>query len=136
MIRSLFEITLSVLLFQSGCPDICQEGKIYTVSEVNTKPAPEKGMNDFYDKWSKKVVYPENAIKKKIQGIVFIQFLVNEDGSLTDISVRSGIDDECDEAALTGFKEAKTTWRPGIKNNQAVKVKMVIPFAFRIIEKK
>lgn len=114
-----------------------QDEKIYTVSEVKTKPEPVKGMNDFYDKWSKKVVYPEEALKKKIQGMVFVQFIVNADGSLSDASVRSGIGYGCDEAALKGFNEvSKELWKPAIRTDQPVRVRMVIPFSFRIIDRK
>jgi len=61
--------------------------------------------------------------------------VVNKDGSVQDASVRAGIGHGCDEAALEGFKElAKIAWKPGMKNNQPVRVKMVLPFSFRIIK--
>ncbi len=107
------------------------------MSEVSRKPEPVKGMNDFYDHWSKGVIYPEDAVRKKIQGMVFIQFVVNIDGTISDAAVKSGIGFGCDEAALKGFIAAcKDVWKPGIKDDTNVKVKMVVPFSFRIIEKK
>ena len=114
-----------------------QDEKIYSVSEVKIKPEPVKGNNDFYDKWSKKVVYPEEASKNNIQGMVFIQFIVNTDGRISDASVRAGIGYGCDEAALKGFNEvAKEAWKPAVKGEENVKVKMVVPFRFRILERK
>ena len=128
---------LVIFLIQAGSFTFLQEQKIYTVSEVKIKPEPEKGLNDFFDKWSKRVVYPEEAIKKNIQGLVFIQFVVNEDGRITEASVKQGLGHGCDEAALSVFQEVgKTPWKPAIKNDQPVKVKMVLPFQFRIIVKK
>ena len=133
----LFEAIFFIGLLDHGNIVQVQEEKIYTVSEVNVKPEPVKGMNDFHDKWSKGVVYPEDAIREKIQGMVFIQFVVNIDGTIADASVKSGIGYGCDEAALKGFKNvSKEIWKPGFKNDQNVKVKMVLPFAFRIIERK
>ena len=130
--RLLF-LTLGVLMPGSS---LAQQDTVYTVSQVNAKPQPIAGMNNFYDEWSKKVVYPEQAIRGKVQGLVFIQFIVNEDGTITDERVRSGIGHGCDEAALKGFSEVKSVWKPGIKRDQPVKVNMVIPFSFRLIEKK
>lgn len=112
-----------------------QDDKIYTVSEVNIKPAPIAGHDSFQKKWSKNVTYPDDAVRNKIEGMVFIEFVVDKDGSITDAAVRSGLGHGCDEAALGGFKEAsKNAWKPGIKNEQPVKVKMVLPFQFRIIK--
>lgn len=116
-------------------PPGLQDEKIYTVSEVNVKPEPLIGLQGFHDKWSKKVKYPEEAIRKKVQGMVFIEFVVNPDSTVADAAVKRGIGDGCDEAALKAFEElSKNGWKPGIKNDQPVKVKMVLPFAFRIIQ--
>ncbi len=112
-----------------------QEEKIYTVSEVSVKPNPVKGMNDFHNRWIKKVVYPKEAVQAKIQGMVFVEFIVNKDGTVTGAAIKSGIGHGCDEVALNGFLEAsKEPWKPAIKNDLPVKVKMVVPFSFRIIE--
>jgi protein TonB len=110
--------------------------KIYTVSEVSTKPTPAKGLTNFHDRWSKIVVYPERALKEKVQGIVFIQFVVNNDGTVTDASIKQGIGHGCEEAALKGFNEVcKEPWKPGVRHGQPVKVSMVLPFYFRILER-
>lgn len=115
--------------------DFLQEEKIYTVSEVSIKPEPSIGHDNFQKKWSNKVTYPEEAVKKEVQGMVFIQFVVDKDGTVYEASVRSGLGFGCDEAALEGFKEvSKGAWKPGIKNDQPVKVRMVLPFQFRILK--
>jgi protein TonB len=112
-----------------------QDDKIYTVSEVNTKPEPIAGHDTFQRKWSKRVTYPEEAIRAKIEGVVFIEFVVEKDGSITEAAVRNGLGHGCDEAALEGFKEASiNAWKPGIKQEQPVRVKMVLPFQFRILK--
>ena len=112
-----------------------QDDRIYTVSEVNTKPEPIAGHDAFQRKWSKRVTYPEEAIKAKIEGVVFIEFVVEKDGSVTEAAVRNGLGHGCDKAALEGFKEVSiNAWKPGIKQEQPVRVKMVLPFQFRIIK--
>lgn len=135
---------MSLLLFHMACivalngivkcPGF-QEEKIYTVSEVTVKPAPLIGLNRFQDKWSKKVLYPDAAIKKNIQGMVFIEFIVDSDSTVHDAAVRSGIGYGCDEAALRAFVEvSRNGWTPGTLKNEPVKVKMVLPFFFKILQ--
>ena len=114
---------------------LSQDEKIYTVSEVAIKPEPIDGLDHFQKKWSRKVTYPKSALEENIQGMVFIQFVVSPDGSIEEASVKSGIGYGCDEAALEAFRlVSKNGWKPGIKNNTPVKVKMVLPFSFRIIK--
>lgn len=115
-------------------PARLQDEKVYTVSEVSVKPEPIAGTEVFHKKWSRRVVYPPVAVSKDVQGMVYIQFIVNKDGSIQDASVRSGIGYGCDEAALKVFNEiSENAWKPGLKNGQPVKVKMVLPFYFKLI---
>ena len=135
MLQLLCPMLILILGAGSAAPPECQQEKIYTVSEVTIKPEPLMGMAAFQKKWSGKVDYPEDARRKDIQGIVFIEFVVDKDGTIQDAAIRSGLGFGCDEAALEGFKRmTKEAWKPGTKNDQAVKVKMVLPFFFRIIK--
>jgi len=135
MILLLYHMVCSSVLFLSTGFETVQDEKVYTVSEVSTKPEPLMGQHTFQKKWSSKVAYPGDAIKEKVEGMVYIEFVVDKDGSIRDAAVRSGLGFGCDEAALEGFKEvSKDAWRPGVKNDLPVKVKMVLPFQFRIIK--
>ncbi|MEX1241209.1 MAG: energy transducer TonB [Cyclobacteriaceae bacterium] len=135
MLIILYHIILFATLGSTSSVDPLQEEKIYTVSEVSVKPEPVMGLKAFREKWSKMVKYPEDAIKKQVQGIVFIEFVVRSDSSVVDAAVKQGIGFGCDEAALKGFEElSKEGWKPGVKLGQPVKVKMVLPFYFRIIQ--
>jgi protein TonB len=133
MLILIFDVLL-ISLIGSPAASVLQDDKIYTVSEVSEKPEPENGLTHFHDRWSKQVVYPDEAVAQKIQGIVFIEFVVNKDGTITGAGVRSGIGHGCDEAALRGFREvSKKVWKPAVKDGLPVNVKMVLPFYFRII---
>ena len=126
---------VSLFLLLDAHPGACQDEKIYTVSEVAIKPEPIDGLEDFKKKWSRKVTYPKSALEENIQGMVFIEFVVSRDGSIESASVKSGIGYGCDEAALDDFKQvSKDGWKPAIRNDVPVKVKMVLPFYFRIIK--
>ncbi len=136
MLTVLFQFILLLVV-----PDAChgpgfQEEKIYTVSDLSVKPEPRIGLKEFQNKWSKKVAYPKEAIKRNVQGMVFIEFVVDKDGTVYDAAVKSGIGFGCDEAALSAFQElSKDGWKPGIKKDEPVKVKMVLPFFYRIVTK-
>lgn len=123
------------LLYAPMVGVILQEEKIYTVSDVKIKPHPVIGHENFQKRWSNKVTYPDDAVKNSVQGMVFIEFIVEKDGSITEAAIRSGLGSGCDEAALLGFQEvSKEAWKPGIKDDQPVRVKMVLPFQFRIVK--
>jgi len=77
------------------------------------------------------IKYPEKAKTNNIQGRVVVQFVVNEDGSLSDIKVVRGIDPECDNEAIR-LIEAMPNWKPGKQNGKPVKVKYTLPITFTI----
>lgn len=78
------------------------------------------------------IKYPPEAKKKKIQGRVIIQFIVEEDGSITNPKVVRSIDASIDSAAMEVVRKMPN-WKPGMNNNgKAVKVKYTLPIAFKL----
>lgn len=73
--------------------------------------------------------YPKKAIRKRIQGTVVLQFIVERDGSLSSISAISG-DPILQEAALEVIKESPK-WRPAIQDGRRVKSYKKQPIVFR-----
>ena len=113
-----------------------QEEKIYTVSEVHTKPQPVNGLDHFQTRWSRIGKYPQEALEEQVEGVVFIEFLVKADGTIHNAAVKTGIGYGCDEAALKAFNTvAREPWKPGLRKNQPVSVKMVLPYFFRIVKR-
>ena len=78
----------------------------------------------------KRIRYPEIAKKAGVEGKVFLQFVVDENGNVVDPIVTRGIGAGCDEAAIKAILEAKFT--PGKQRGKAVKVKMSLPVTFRL----
>jgi protein TonB len=78
----------------------------------------------------KRIRYPEIAKKAGVEGKVFLQFVVDENGNVVDPIVTRGIGAGCDEAALKAILTAKFT--PGKQRGKAVKVKMSLPVTFRL----
>jgi TonB family protein len=100
---------------------------------VEHQPEPVGGMKAFYEYVRKNIKYPDEARNKGIQGRVFVQFVVDTDGSLTDIAILKGIGAGCDEEALR-LIENSPKWTPGKQRGKPVKVRMSLPVVFKLDE--
>lgn len=100
---------------------------------VEQQPEPYGGMQDFYNYLSQNLCYPAPAQKVGIDGRVFIQFVVEKDGSLTNIEVAKGISMGCDEEA-TRVLSMSPKWKPGKQRGRPVRVQMIIPIVFRLLD--
>ena len=83
---------------------------------------------------AKQVKYPAEAKKAGAYGRVFIGFIVEPDGSLSDFKVLRGIGYGCDEEALRVVK-SMPKWQPGMHRGKAVRVQYLVPVNFRLEEK-
>ncbi|XZF14401.1 TonB family protein [Chitinophagaceae bacterium MMS25-I14] len=75
--------------------------------------------------------YPEAARETGIQGRVVVQFVVNEDGDITDVQTLKGIGGGCEEEAMRVVR-AMPHWKPGKNNGRAVRVIMSLPVTFTL----
>jgi len=75
--------------------------------------------------------YPDNARKDNIQGKVFLGFVVEIDGSISNIKVLRGISTECDIEAVRLLKSSPR-WNPGLQNGHNVRVHYNIPVEFKL----
>lgn len=89
-------------------------------------PEPIGGMNTIY----RKLIYPEEARKKKIEGTVKILAFIEKDGEVSNASVVEGIGYGCDEVARLAVYY--TRFKPGLMKGKRVKVQMIIPVEFRL----
>ena len=79
---------------------------------VQNQPEPKGGMAAFYKFLKENLDYPEKARRLGIEGKVFLQFIVDKDGSINNIEVVRGIGAGCDEEAVRVLKNAPK-WNPG-----------------------
>ena len=75
------------------------------------------------------VVYPEKAKADNVQGKVFVQFVVETDGSIAEATVLRGVGGECDEEALR-VVNAMPQWKPATFKDKPVRSKYVLPIYF------
>ncbi len=106
-----------------------QAEQIFTI--VEDQPTPDGGMQAFYEYISKHLKYPAQARRMGIEGKVYVQFVVDKDGTLTDVKSIKGIGAGCDEAAVDVIKDAPK-WNPGKQRGRPVKVRMVLPVVFKL----
>jgi len=105
--------------------------EIFTI--VEQQPEPVGGLKAFYEYIGKNLNYPSRAQRNSIQGRVYIQFVVEKNGSLTDIQIVKGIGGGCDEEAFRIISNAPK-WNPGKQRGRPVRVKMIMPILFRLEE--
>lgn len=105
---------------------------IYSYGDVDTKPIPVDGMESLYKKWNSIVKYPTQARRNGTEGRVFLSFTIDEAGKLGDIKLEQGIGHGCDQAAIDALRQVNLQWTPGTMNGEKVKVKMFLPFTFKL----
>lgn len=104
-------------------------GKVLKLAEKMPEfPGGPKGLTEFF---IQNVKYPQEAKDKGIQGKVFVQFIVNEDGSLSNVKVQKGFNKDCDQEALR-VVNLMPKWEPGKDKGKPVKVAVVVPIAFAL----
>ncbi len=89
------------------------------------------GVNALIDHVGRNVVYPEQAKEKEIEGRVFVGFVVEKDGSISDVKVLRGIGGGCDEEAVR-IISAMPKWKPGMQDGKPVRVSYQIPIHFKL----
>ncbi|MEM6843281.1 MAG: energy transducer TonB [Bacteroidota bacterium] len=102
---------------------------------VEQFPEPVGGMTAFYQYIQENMEYPSRARSMRVEGKVFVQFVVFPNGSIQDIEVIKGIGAGCDEEALRVVKESPIEWIPGNQRGVPVKVRMVLPITFRLSDR-
>ncbi len=95
-------------------------------NSVEVMPEPVGGMESIY----KRLVYPELAKKKKIQGTVEVIAYIERNGDVVKTEIKKGLGYGCDDAAAIVVYYTK--FKPGLIRGKKVKVQMVIPIEFKL----
>lgn len=105
------------------------EESAVTFAEV--MPSYVGGEAELFSFINQNVHYPDIAMKAGVEGKVLVEFVIEKDGSLSHIEVVKSVGGGCDEEALRVCRLMKA-WNPGLQNGRPVRVKVVIPFQFRL----
>jgi len=109
-----------------------KDGVYLVVEEMPTYPGGEEALrNDI----ATNVKYPEDAKKAGIQGKVYVTFVVDEKGKVTDAKIARGVSSSLDKESLRVVSELKT-WIPGKDKGKVVKVSYTLPINYALGEEK
>ncbi len=109
-----------------------QNGKDTTYFVYEKSACYEKGdLIGFRNFVVKHLKYPEAAARRKIQGKVVVQFIINNKGEVVDIKVKESPDELLSQAAVKAVA-ASRKWEPGIQEGKKVKQLFSIPIDFRL----
>jgi periplasmic protein TonB len=97
---------------------------------VEESAFPVGGINAFNEFVARNIVYPTKAKRMGIEGKVFVEFIVERDGSITNIKTLKGVGAGCDEEAVRVVSLAPK-WNPGKQRGKPVRQRMVLPLNFR-----
>lgn len=92
------------------------------------------GLNAFFKYLSENIVYPPGSKKAGIQGRVNISFVIEEDGSVSDVEIISAPADDLGQEAIRVLL-ASPKWKPGMQNGKPVPVSFQIPINFTLLDK-
>ncbi len=106
-----------------------EENKVFDV--VEQMPSFPGGMGALMSWLSQNIKYPVIAAENGVQGRVIVQFVVEKDGSVTDVRVAKSVDPSLDKEAQRVVK-AMPKWIPGKQNGSAVRVKYTVPVTFKL----
>ncbi len=110
---------------------IDSSNKVYAVRNVHRAPKPEfKKAQSLSSFISENLKYPDAAFRKGISGTVGLTFIVEPHGSASHIVVSDPLGGGCSQEAVRILK--KIPWKPGMKNDQAVRTRMTLEFDFRL----
>lgn len=112
-----------------GVEDGADPNKIF--QSVAVQPEYPGGM-DAFRKWvGSTMQYPQSAIDAGVKGTIELTFVVERDGSLTDIKVLRDLGYGTGQAAVNLLKRSKK-WSPGIQNGRPVRVQYKLPIAMSL----
>jgi TonB family protein len=106
-----------------------EQDTVYAKPEVI--PDYSGGMVNFYRTIRRKLKYPKPARRKGIEGVVYVKFVVNPNGEVSEVETVKGIGGGCDQESERVIRETDR-WKPGTVDNKPVKSIMVLPITFKL----
>jgi TonB family protein len=99
--------------------------------ELSSYPEYTGGQERMMEFINQNLKYPDEAKKGKIEGKVFVQFIVEKDGRLSNVKVLRGIGAGCDEEVIRVVK-MMPPWKPGIAHGKPTRVMFALPVKFTL----
>lgn len=110
--------------------EVIEDGELFGCI-VETKPSFRGGQQKLFEFLGNNLVYPKEAKEAGIEGVVFVEFYIEKDGTVCDSKVLRGIGYGCDEEALR-VVGLMPKWSPGKQRGKAVRVRYTLPINFKL----
>lgn len=122
------ETEVEEIVFEEEPEEEVADKVFMIVEEQASFPGGQAAWNKFL---KKNLEYPRQAKRMGIEGAVYLSFIVNKQGAISDIEVMRGIGGGCDEEAVRVLKESPN-WNPGKQRGNPVKSRMQFRIVFRL----
>ena len=127
------EVEQNEIIEEYVAPEVVEEEVVeqeifQIVEEMPQFPGGEAKLMEYV---AKNIKYPQIARETGIQGRVFVGFVVEPDGSISNVKLLRGIGGGCDEEAMRVIKSLPK-WKPGKQRGKAVRVSYQIPVFFKL----
>ena len=122
-------LLLAFYLLIANINIFAQQEEIYEiVEELPEFPGGVVKMNEYL---SNSIIYPEYAVNNNIEGKVVLEFVVDIDGTITDIKIVQSVHESLDNEASRVVK-SMPKWKPGKNDGKLVRVKYTLPIGFNL----
>jgi periplasmic protein TonB len=105
------------------------EDKIFTI--VEQQPEYAGGLEAMYKFIYKAYKYPSSARRMGVEGTVFVSFVVDKEGKISQVQTIKGISADCDKEAIRVI-QLMPPWKPGKQNGRPVSVRFVLPIKLKL----
>lgn len=108
---------------------VSDKEKVYQV--IGQQPSFPGGREELFKYLAYNVKYPIDAAKNKIEGRVLVTFVVEHDGSISNVNVANSVYPSLDKESIR-VVSGMPKWIPGKANGKTIRVKYTIPITFRL----
>lgn len=105
------------------------EGEIFTT--VQAHPEFPGGVSKMYEYIGQNIKYPAEAKEKKVEGKVFVRFIIDKDGKVSNPTILKALGSGCEEE-VTRVITGMPAWSPGTQDGKPVNVWYTMPVAFKL----
>lgn len=127
-VETVTEVSVAIETIETQ-EQVKEKEEVFTV--VEDMPSFPGGDNEFYKFLAKNIKYPAEAQKKGIEGRVYLSYVVEKDGSLSEIKILRGIGYGLDKEAIR-VVQSMPKWIPGEQRGQVVRVQYNLPIKFSL----
>ncbi len=129
-LSKLLLLVFAILSYSSFSQTEPKEEEVFIVVEQMPEyPGGTEARNKFI---SDSLIYPPQAIDKGVEGRVYVHFVIEKDGSISNVEVLRGIGSGCDEEAVR-VVSLFPKWNPGIQKGKEVGVSYNLPIQFKLL---